>query len=125
MCIIRAMKRLEQVRQLSVVLHLRQAHEWCGLLKISIIGESWNIEDKILFNEIKGLILIADRRTAETSGVGLSAILLWLISGCPFRLFGAKVWQTDRHRSDKRQCYGQDQRRIIAWGYSYIILVTM
>ena len=84
------MKRLEQVRQLSVVLHLRQANEWCGLLKISIIGESWNIEDKILFNEIKGLILIADRRTAETSGVGLSAILLCLISGCPFRLFGQK-----------------------------------
>ena len=109
------MKRLEQVRQLSVVLHLRQANEWCGLLKISIIGESWNIEDKILFNEIKGLILIADRRTAETSGVGLSAILLWLISGCPFRLFGAKVWQTDRHRSDKRQCYGQDLRWAVAW----------
>ena len=34
--------------------------------------------------------MIADRRTAETSGVGLSAILLWLISGCPFRLFGQK-----------------------------------
>ena len=84
------MKRLEQVRQLSVVLHLRQANEWCGLLKISIIGESWNIEDKILFNEIKGLILIADRRTAETSGVGLSSIMLLLISGNLFRLFGQK-----------------------------------
>ena len=47
------------------------------------------------------------------------------ISDYLFRLFGAEVWQTDRHRSDKRQCYGQDPRRIIAWGYSYIILVTM
>ena len=84
------MKRLDQVRQLSIVLHLRQVNEWCGLLKISIIGESWNIEDKILIEEIKGLILIADRRTAETSGVGLSAILLCLISGCPFRLLGQK-----------------------------------
>ena len=108
------MKRLGQVRQLSIVLHLRQVNEWCGLLKISIIGESWNIEDKILIEEIKGLILIADRRTAETSGVGLSAILLCLISGCLFRLFGAKVWQTDKHRSDKRQCYGQDPKRAIA-----------
>ena len=84
------MKRLGQVRQLSIVLHLRQVNEWCGLLKISIIGESWNIEDKILNEEIKGLILIADRRTAETSGVGLSAILLCLISGNMFRLFGQK-----------------------------------
>ena len=33
---------------------------------------------------------MADRRTAETSGVGLSAILLWLTSGFPFRLFGQK-----------------------------------
>ena len=46
---------------------------------------------------------MADRRTAETSGVGLSAILLWLTSGFPFRLFGAKICQTDEHRSDNRQ----------------------
>ena len=59
------------------------------------------------------------------SEVGLSARLLWLISACSFRVLGAEVWQTDRHRSDKRQCSGKDPRRIIAWGYSYIILVTM
>ena len=63
---------------------------------------------KAYLGEIKGLILIADRRIPETSGVGLSAILLWLISDCPFRLFGAEVWQTDKHRSDKRQCNRQD-----------------
>jgi len=38
------------------------------------------------------------------------------ISDYPFRLFGAEVWQTDRHRSDKRQCYGQDPRRVVALG---------
>ena len=32
-----------------------------------------------------------DIRITETSGVGMSAILLWLIRGFPFRLFGAKV----------------------------------
>ena len=32
-----------------------------------------------------------DIRITETSGVGMSAILLWLIRGCPFRLFGVKV----------------------------------
>ena len=55
--------------------------------------------------------MVADRRTAETSEVGLSAILLWMISGCLFRLFGAKVWQMDKYRSDKLQCSGQDQKR--------------
>ena len=57
-----------------------------------------------------------DIRITETSGVGMSAILLGLIRGCPFRLFGAKVWQTDKYRSDKRQCYGQDPKRAVAWG---------
>ena len=111
MCIVRQVKQLGLVRQLSIVLLLRQVNEWCGLLKISIIGEQWNIEDKILIEEIKSLILIADRLATETSGVGLSAILLWLIWGSPFRLFGAKVWQTDRHRSDKRQYTRQDPKR--------------
>ena len=54
---------------------------------------------------------MADRRTAEASGVGLSAILIWQISGYPFQQFGAEVWQTDKHRSDKRQCIGQDPKR--------------
>ena len=67
---------MDSVRQLSIVLHLRQVNGRCGLLKISIIGESWNIEHKILIEEIKSLILIVDRRTAETSGVDLSTILL-------------------------------------------------
>ena len=53
-------------------------------------------------------------RITETSEVGMSAILLGLIRGCPFRLFGAKVWQTDRHRSDKLQCYGQYPKRAVA-----------
>lgn len=48
------------------------------------------------------------------SEVGLSAILLWMISACSFRVLGAEVWQTDRHRSDKRQCYGQDPRWVVA-----------
>ena len=65
---------MDLVRQLSIVLLFRSMNKWCGLLKISIIGELWNIEDKILIEEIKDLILIADRRTAETSGVGLSVI---------------------------------------------------
>ena len=69
--------------------------------------------------------MMADRRTAEVSEVGLSAILLWLISACSFRVLGAEVWQTDRHRSAKRQCYGQDPRLAVAWGNYYIILVTM
>ena len=55
--------------------------------------------------------MIADRRTAETSEVGLSAILIWQISGYPCQLFGAEVWQTDKHRFDKRQCTGQDPKR--------------
>ena len=33
---------------------------------------------------------MVDRRTAETSGVGLSSIMLLLISGNLFRLFGQK-----------------------------------
>ena len=66
---------MDSVRQLSIVLHLRQVNEWCGLLKISIIGVSWNIEDKILFKEIKVLNQVADRQSAKVSGVGLSAIL--------------------------------------------------
>ena len=57
---------------------------------------------------------MADRRTAEASGVGLSAILIWQISGYPFQQFGAEVWQTDKHRSDKRQCIGQDPKRAVA-----------
>ena len=48
------------------------------------------------------------------SEVGLSAILLWMISACSFRVLGAEVWQTDKHRSDKRQCYGQDPKRAVA-----------
>ena len=55
-----------------------------------------------------------DIRITETSEVGMSAILLGLIRGCPFRLFGAKVWQTDKYRSDKRQCYGQDPKWVVA-----------
>ena len=55
-----------------------------------------------------------DIRITETSGVGMSAILLWLIRGFPFRLFGAKVWQMDKYRSDKLQCSGQDQKRAVA-----------
>ena len=55
-----------------------------------------------------------DIRIIETSGVGMSAILLWLIRGCPFRPFGVKVWQMDKHRSEKRQCYGQDPKRTVA-----------
>ena len=90
MCIVQAMKRLDSVRQLSIVLHHRRVNEWCGLLKISIVGVSWNIEDKILFKEIKVLNQVADRQSAKVSGVGLSAILLWLTSGFPFRLFGQK-----------------------------------
>ena len=66
---------MDTVRQLSVVLHFNQVNEWCRLLKISIVGVSWNIEDKILFKEIKVLNQIADRQIAKTSGVGLSAIL--------------------------------------------------
>jgi len=54
-----------------------------------------------------------DIRITETSGVGVSAILLWLIRGCPFRLFVAKVWQMDKYRSDKLQCSGQDPKRIV------------
>ena len=61
-----------------------------------------------------------DIRITETSGVGMLAILLWLISGCPFRLFGAKVWQTDKHRSDKLQCTGQDPKRIVTWNGNYV-----
>ena len=38
MCIVQAMKRSDSVRQLSIVLLLRQVNEWCGLLKISVIG---------------------------------------------------------------------------------------
>ena len=53
-------------------------------------------------------------RITETSGVGMSAILLWLIRGCPFRLFGAKVWQMDKYRSDKLQCSEQDPKRAVA-----------
>ena len=55
-----------------------------------------------------------DIRITETSGVGMSAILLWLIRGFPFRLFGAKVWQMDKYRSDKLQCSGQDPKRATA-----------
>lgn len=37
----------------------------------------------------------------------------------PFRLFGAEVWQTDKHRSDKRQGSGQAPKRIVAWIFLY------
>lgn len=90
MCIIRQVKQLDLVRQLSLILHFRLLNEWCGLLKISIVGVSWNIEDKILFKEIKVLNQVADRQSAKVSGVGLSAILLWLISGFRFGCSGQK-----------------------------------
>lgn len=91
MCIIQGMKRLDAGRQFSIVLHLRQVYEWCGLLRISSLWKILLMIPIILIEGIKGLISIAERRTAGTSGVGLYAILLLLISGCPFRLFGAKV----------------------------------
>lgn len=79
--------------------------------KFPLFGRGWRLRLESYTERNKSLISIADRRTDETSGVGLSAILLWLISGCQFRLFRTKVWQTDKHRSDKRQCTRQDPKR--------------
>ena len=71
MCIVRQVKQLDSVRLLSVVLLLKQVNERCGLLKISIIREENRLRTESYIEIIKGLILIADRLTAETSGVGL------------------------------------------------------
>ena len=85
-----------------------------------------------------------ERVTPKTLNERIKVLNSWRIDGLPkhrksvyppfcfhrisdrlYRLLGAKVWQTDKYRSDKRQCSGQNPRRVIAWGYSYIILVTM
>ena len=50
-------------------------YEWCGLLKFSNIGSDEKLQIESYIERIKGLFMIADRRIAETSGVGLSAIL--------------------------------------------------
>ena len=48
---------------------------------------------------------MADRRITETSGVGMSAILFSWNKSLTASAVRAKVWQTDKHRSDKLQCY--------------------
>ena len=114
MCIIRQVKQLDLVRQLSLILHFRLLNEWCGLLKISTIGSDGRMRTKSLNKRFKGLFTVADRRTVGASGVGLSSIMLLLISGNLFRLFGAKVWQMDKYLSDKLQCSEQDPKRAVA-----------
>ncbi len=53
-------------------------------------------------------------RITETSGVGMSAILFSWNKWLSVSAVRAKIWQTDKHRSDKRQCYGQDPKRAVA-----------
>ena len=65
-----------------------------------------------------------DSRSVGSWSIRYTAIieLATIRFGCSEQKFGRRI---GIGLFDKRQCSGQDPRRIIAWGYSYIILVTM